>query len=566
MAEPREIMMLTYEVFKPRAEARQAYLGDTYQDLVRNPMRFDINQLVECARYVAADSDLLNFTLGLLTIKVSHDSPLANGLGLDIFQWIEYFLNCSPDNAESIVNCYSSALIQEISNSDGNTLKSWAAIIARLEQRGANVEAPKKWLTIRFTSESYGLLTKMNQSPTKENIQSLITYISEIQEYSIDITSVKSMCLNAICEYIINENDLKGIRKQIGEAVNPDLEFAGVLLSRLILFSSVSAEDHATLDLIASKIEVLQPKKLPKVQKKAVVNENLNPFPGFDPALITFEEHPLCSRTSGRINVTIYRGTFPDGSMVVVKSYSAAGQGASLDDLIAVQEEIKILTIASNHATTDNCFIKFFGAGTQGKSIALYMEAHKHNLMDLISDWKGQNFKPDKEFLERWIISLVISFTELGNMKIAHGDIKPHNIIVTDDWKLKIIDFGISKIGQEVEATISQTGTYLIQGTRGYMAPEIEEMLANGQKSGNFKRGKADVFSLGMTILQILTYEDLTTLNMKQNNHQLLEKVAGLNANAWVKNMLTGMLVPDRKNRLSFNKCLRFLPASATTA
>ena len=192
------------------------------------------------------------------------------------------------------------------------------------------------------------------------------------------------------------------------------------------------------------------------------------------------------------------------------------------------------------------------------------MEAHEFNLMAKICDWKRENFKPGNDLLYKWIISLVTSFTTLGTIKITHGDIKPHNILVTNDLELKIIDFGNSKLGQEVEATISQTGTYLIQGTRGYMAPELEEMLARGKKKGAFNPGKADVFSLGMTILQIITYEDLTTLNMKQNSSQLLGKVAGLNVDNWVKNMLTGMLAPEWGGRLSFNECLRYLPTSDT--
>ena len=563
MAEPIDIMMLTYEVFKPRAEAHQSNLGDTFQDLLRDPSRFEINQLVQCAEHVSSDPDLLNFTLGLLSIKVSHESPLPNSQGLEIFERIKLFIYNNLDNKEIIVNCYSSALIQEIASSNSANLKNWAAVITKLYNLGGNVEAPKKRLAMRYTSECYGLMTKMNQSPTKVNILDLILCITEVEDNNIDIASVKSICLCAVCEYIINENDLRGICRQIGEPVNLDLEFAADLLSRIRLFTDVSADFQTSLSFITSKIDSLQPKNV-KIVKKPVGDEKLLPILGFDPSLIAFEDHPICSRTSGNINVSIYRGTLPDNSMVVVKTYTAVGQSASLENLNAVQEEIKILTIASNRASKDNCFIKFFGAGTNEKSMALYMEAHKYNLMDLITDWKNQNFTLPSTFLESWIVSLIHSFQELANLKIAHGDIKPHNIIVTDDWKLKIIDFGISKIGQEIEATVSQTGTYLIQGTKGYMAPELEEFMAKNNRSGSYKPGKADIFSLGMTILQIITYDDLTTLNMKQNNKMLLEKVAGLKVSEWIKQLLAGMLEADRAKRLSFNKCIRFIPITDT--
>ena len=97
------------------------------------------------------------------------------------------------------------------------------------------------------------------------------------------------------------------------------------------------------------------------------------------------------------------------------------------------------------------------------------------------------------------------------------------------------------------------------------MAPELEAMLAQKLKNGNFKPGKADVFSLGLTILQMITYKDLNALNIESNNPILIKIVEEADANDWVKILLKGMLLPNRKERLSFNKCLRFLPAGSTT-
>ena len=98
------------------------------------------------------------------------------------------------------------------------------------------------------------------------------------------------------------------------------------------------------------------------------------------------------------------------------------------------------------------------------------------------------------------------------------------------------------------------------------MAPELEEMLSIKKlKVGSYKPGKADVFSLGMTILQMLTLDELTTLNIKAHNYQLIQKVNDLPYDDWVKNLLRSMLHPERKQRSSFNKCLRYLPASVTT-
>ena len=161
---------------------------------------------------------------------------------------------------------------------------------------------------------------------------------------------------------------------------------------------------------------------------------------------------------------------------------------------------------------------------------------------------------------------LIQSFAELTTLGIYHRDINPRHIVVNvDDLKIKVIDFSISQISDNTEITSSPTGSFPIQGTKGYMAPELEAMLAQGLKLGNFKPSKSDVFSLGLTILQMITYKDLTALNIESNNPTLIKIVEEADTNKWVKMLLKGMLLPNRKERLSFNKCLRFLPVGQTT-
>ena len=75
---------------------------------------------------------------------------------------------------------------------------------------------------------------------------------------------------------------------------------------------------------------------------------------------------------------------------------------------------------------------------------------------------------------------------------IIHRDVKPANIIITTDRKVKITDFGIAKIAS---SNLTTTGQFL--GTPNYMSPE--------QVSGSPVDGRSDLFSLGVVLYELLT-------------------------------------------------------------
>ncbi|XP_073132508.1 probable receptor-like protein kinase At5g20050 [Henckelia pumila] len=75
---------------------------------------------------------------------------------------------------------------------------------------------------------------------------------------------------------------------------------------------------------------------------------------------------------------------------------------------------------------------------------------------------------------------------------ILHLDVKPENILIDEDFRAVVADFGISKLkGKEQSRIVTR-----LQGTKGYLAPEW--LLENGVTE------KCDVYSYGMVLLEII--------------------------------------------------------------
>ena len=89
---------------------------------------------------------------------------------------------------------------------------------------------------------------------------------------------------------------------------------------------------------------------------------------------------------------------------------------------------------------------------------------------------------------------------------ITHRDLKPDNLMVSDEERLKILDFGLAKLKQEfAEAGISELPTQSptqegrILGTVAYMSPE--------QAEGKSVDHRSDIFSIGIILYQMATGE-----------------------------------------------------------
>ncbi|MCK0165678.1 serine/threonine-protein kinase [Marinobacter sp. S6332] len=92
------------------------------------------------------------------------------------------------------------------------------------------------------------------------------------------------------------------------------------------------------------------------------------------------------------------------------------------------------------------------------------------------------------------------AFEYTHKLGIIHRDVKPANIFLTEDGRIKIADFGIARVDN---SSLTQTGA--VMGTPNYMSPE--------QCSGQVMDSRSDLFSIAVVLYELLTGEKAFSAN-----------------------------------------------------
>ena len=178
----------------------------------------------------------------------------------------------------------------------------------------------------------------------------------------------------------------------------------------------------------------------------------------------------------------------------------------ALDQILNRYVAVKVLR---EEFTTDEEFIKRFNAEAQSAArlthpniVSVYDVGQEYNIYYIVMELiQGKTLKQiieeDGHLSWKWAVNIAIQIASALEMahknNIIHRDIKPHNIIITEDGVAKVTDFGIAKAVSN--STITAFGTTI--GSVHYFSPE--------HARGGFTDAKSDLYSLGVVMYEMVT-------------------------------------------------------------
>uniref|UniRef100_A0A2P2LR57 non-specific serine/threonine protein kinase n=1 Tax=Rhizophora mucronata TaxID=61149 RepID=A0A2P2LR57_RHIMU len=187
----------------------------------------------------------------------------------------------------------------------------------------------------------------------------------------------------------------------------------------------------------------------------------------------------------------VYKGELDDGTKIAVKRMEAGViSSKALDEF---QSEIAVLSkVRHRH------LVSLLGFSIEGNErILVYEYMPQGALSKHLFHWKNLKLEP-LSWKRRLNIALDVArgmeyLHSLAHQSFIHRDLKSSNILLGDDFRAKVSDFGLVKLAPNGEKSVVTR----LAGTFGYLAPEY---AVTGKITT-----KADVFSFGVVLMELLT-------------------------------------------------------------
>lgn len=188
---------------------------------------------------------------------------------------------------------------------------------------------------------------------------------------------------------------------------------------------------------------------------------------------------------------TVYKGQLDDGTTIAVKRMeSGVISNKALDEF---QSEITVLSkVRHRH------LVSLLGYSTEGnEKLLVYEYMPQGALSSHLFHWKSLKLEP-LSWKRRFNIALDVArameyLHSLAQESFIHRDLKSSNILLGDDYRAKVSDFGLVKLAPDGRTSMATR----LAGTFGYLAPEY---AVTGKITT-----KVDVFSFGVVLMELLT-------------------------------------------------------------
>ncbi|XP_048428704.1 rust resistance kinase Lr10-like isoform X2 [Pyrus x bretschneideri] len=186
---------------------------------------------------------------------------------------------------------------------------------------------------------------------------------------------------------------------------------------------------------------------------------------------------------------TVFKGMLSSEFLIAVKVLnSSKGDGEEFVNEVRTMGHIHHVNVA-----------RLVGFCADGFARALVYEFFPNgSLQDFISSADSKNSFLGWDKLQDIALGIAkgIEYLHQGcDLRILHFDIKPHNVLLDQNFTPKISDFGLAKLCSKDQSLVSMTTA---KGTMGYIAPEVFS-----RNFGNVSY-KADVYSYGMLLLEMV--------------------------------------------------------------
>ncbi|KAJ6969726.1 rust resistance kinase Lr10-like [Populus alba x Populus x berolinensis] len=200
---------------------------------------------------------------------------------------------------------------------------------------------------------------------------------------------------------------------------------------------------------------------------------------------------------------TVFKGQLSDEIFVAVKILNnSTGNGEEFVNEVGTMGKIHHVNV-----------IRLVGYCADGFRRALvYDYLSNESLEKFISSEHGDATALSWEKLQDIALGMAkgIEYLHQGcDQRILHFDIKPHNILLDDNFNPKISDFGLAKLCSKDQSAVSMTTA---RGTLGYIAPEVFS-----RNFGNVSY-KSDVYSFGMVLLEMVGGRKTIDDKIENNN------------------------------------------------